>query len=540
MKSKKYSAIIIFFIIIQGIILINFFFCHHFDHAMFESDAASEVVLAESLAEEGSLALCNNWYYSTEVRIVYDHLIMAPLYKLTGSYLTTFAVTNIIIMILMFAAVMFCLTGLGMSVNGSMLGGLLMLIPYGSYRRYSPFAVFLGDCYYSFHLILSFLLLGLYFRWKKSENSKIIKWLNPIIIFVVAIGMGLSGLRYAMVLLLPLMIYEVMNFFIGNEQNLWKESCKAGGNIKKVIISLLPYAGYFIGFVISKKWISPAYGGKNFTQSAIASIGDLREQFLQVLLGFFQMFGFSMDHGKLLSVIGLFSLVCLGYLVLVIALLVDSLKQTDKILKDYALFSLIQFITDILLLMFIYNQDLGATIRYFWAGAFLLFLLPAVWLERRSGIKKRFVVLIAIGCLAVFMANNANLVMSYNINNRFVQSYGQSAIKNYYRNATPAEREGYISFLEENGLFYGYSTFWNANITTVLTENKVIIVGVNNDQWYSTFEWLTKKSYTDRENFPPQFYLLTGDEEATRLQNGWEMFGTEAYRDNKFVIYVSE
>ena len=46
-----------------------------------DSDISSEMVLANLLAEEGSV-LSQNWYYSTELRVLNTNLVFAPLFHI--------------------------------------------------------------------------------------------------------------------------------------------------------------------------------------------------------------------------------------------------------------------------------------------------------------------------------------------------------------------------------------------------------------------------------------------------------------------------
>ena len=99
------------------------------------------------------------------------------------------------------------------------------------------------------------------------------------------------------------------------------------------------------------------------------------------------------------------------------------------------------------------------------------------------------------------------------------------------------QREGYIKFLKDNNYIYGYATYWNANITTVLSEGTVRIAGVNNDETFSLYKWLTLREYEDIEQFCPEFVLLLNSEENERIEKGLPIGGVEVYRDDLFVIY---
>ena len=52
---------------------------------LLDSDMASDMIYANLLAKEGSF-LSTSWYYSTELRIITNHLVFAPLFLLTQDW----------------------------------------------------------------------------------------------------------------------------------------------------------------------------------------------------------------------------------------------------------------------------------------------------------------------------------------------------------------------------------------------------------------------------------------------------------------------
>ena len=48
---------------------------------IFDSDASSELVLAELLSRQGSI-LSSDWFYSTELRVLNTQLVYAPLFHI--------------------------------------------------------------------------------------------------------------------------------------------------------------------------------------------------------------------------------------------------------------------------------------------------------------------------------------------------------------------------------------------------------------------------------------------------------------------------
>ena len=52
---------------------------------LLDSDMASDMIYADLLRQEGSL-LSSNWYYSSEIRILSNHLFFTPLFYLTRDW----------------------------------------------------------------------------------------------------------------------------------------------------------------------------------------------------------------------------------------------------------------------------------------------------------------------------------------------------------------------------------------------------------------------------------------------------------------------
>ncbi len=71
-----------------------------------------------------------------------------------------------------------------------------------------------------------------------------------------------------------------------------------------------------------------------------------------------------------------------------------------------------------------------------------------------------------------------------------------------------------IELLEKNGLNYGYATYWNANILTLLSSSSVEVRDVNVDLEYPRKGWLNTDNlwYEDQPNQDRYFFLLSNSE----------------------------
>ncbi|MCR4860992.1 MAG: hypothetical protein K5884_00020, partial [Ruminococcus sp.] len=79
---------------------------------------------------------------------------------------------------------------------------------------------------------------------------------------------------------------------------------------------------------------------------------------------------------------------------------------------------------------------------------------------------------------------------------------------------------GLTEFLEDEGLSYGYATFWNANAITLLSDSNVKVRDVNIDQ-----NGVSKRIYQSSENWyldqegQKDYFLLTNPYEYQTLMD---------------------
>ena len=153
------------------------------------ADVSSDMVLAQLLNEEGSL-LSNNWYYSTELRLV-SHV---PVYQLGMLLFDSWhAVRTFAIAVL--------LAGAALSLIYVLRGvGLQKCAPYAATAIILPFSgaqdfLFVYGLCYTVWFIVTCLMLGLIFRLNQPKGRK--GRLFWIVLISVAGGMG--GLRMFMV-----------------------------------------------------------------------------------------------------------------------------------------------------------------------------------------------------------------------------------------------------------------------------------------------------------------------------------------------------
>ena len=109
------------------------------------------------------------------------------------------------------------------------------------------------------------------------------------------------------------------------------------------------------------------------------------------------------------------------------------------------------------------------------------------------------------------------------------------------RNAT---RKGYITYLLENHLDYGFATFWNANVTTELSNEVIEIAALPEsslDKGSNNFHlngWLSKKEFRNKNYHAGESFLLLTKEELEKAKAAGRAFAhnTPSYEDNDFIV----
>lgn len=78
--------------------------------------------------------------------------------------------------------------------------------------------------------------------------------------------------------------------------------------------------------------------------------------------------------------------------------------------------------------------------------------------------------------------------------------------------------EGVTDFLENNGLQYGYATFFNAEEYSILSNNKVRIRGVMfNEKEIMPYNWLTSSHFYEPDYYSGKTFLMISDAEMKRF-----------------------
>lgn len=206
------SNIYIFPVLFGACVLISLtYYKLNFGIGLMESDSASDIYYAYLLSEEGSI-ISNNWFFSTEIRILDNELVFALLFRLFPG-LGWWKIETI------GTAIMNGLLGLSGVLLAHQLGwghkSLWMfgftLLPYGTSGFY--YVVMHGCGYYVYAITQVFLILSLFFAIvNDGGKNKCWLWVKYILYLCCSWLAGIQGIRLLENLYVPLLLSSIVIF----------------------------------------------------------------------------------------------------------------------------------------------------------------------------------------------------------------------------------------------------------------------------------------------------------------------------------------
>ena len=485
-----------------------------------DSDMASEIMLAKECFTHKTF-WPRSWYYSTEFRLLNTQLIAAPLFAFTSSWITVKVVSAIILCFALPLSLWFLLGTLGVKTLWiKLLCTLFVFVPWS---RVMWGMVQFGN-YYIPHIAMSFVYIGFFLSLAYSELSEKKRKTFCILFFALAFISGASGIRYILNFQLPIAVaivscavYRLVNkkesfafsrFFIKDKPVFYA--------VMNIFVSAF---GYIVNSsVLSKLFYFLKYNDKKFN-----AIGDVN--FSDVYRAVFEIFGYHSD-ALVFGPAGINNVMLYIAFIFFIACFIVCIKKYESAHKRF--FFIITAVMIVLNSFAIIHIEYGE--RYFIPS--LVYCVPcfALFLESQtlSALKKYLVGL----SLSVVLIAGAFITYI-----DILTSDGNS------------DKRAVCRFLDDNYDF-GYATFWNANIFTMMTDGRLEFGNLYPDtidgvdyipEKFQCHLWLTPKRFyrDDYKSDEPIFFLVTQKEYAdspkrTVFKNGRQVYSDDFYRVFEF------
>ncbi|MCI9072572.1 MAG: hypothetical protein HFH80_07135, partial [Lachnospiraceae bacterium] len=168
-----------------------------------DSDMAAEMIFSRLLAQEGKWIATENWYYSTEFRVLYTQLVMVPLFHVLGDWHVIRVLTNLVTYLLLLGAYFYCMKPLKIQRSTVIFTSVILLLPFSeTFLTHMQ----LGNTY-MWHVILILMAFGMFLRLSQPREGGVPgRVAMGVLYMALSVVCGLSGVRYLLALQVPLCI----------------------------------------------------------------------------------------------------------------------------------------------------------------------------------------------------------------------------------------------------------------------------------------------------------------------------------------------
>ncbi|MCM1044690.1 MAG: hypothetical protein NC417_04195 [Candidatus Gastranaerophilales bacterium] len=502
------------------LICLNLFFHDHW----LDSDMAAEMIFSRLLAEKGHIFASQEWYYSTEFRFLYTHLVMGPLFRISDNWHVIRMVTNLVTYALMTASCFYVMKPLKMRRGSAAIVAAVLLLPFSETMMHH---MEMGNTY-PWHVILVFFVFGMYLRLAQRRQKGLSRWVLMAGYLALSVVCGVSGVRYLLALQCPLLMAAFWYLLISEEYQKFRADFGVSGDVltlgKKIwkserayylYYALLGAAGSVAGYGINVLWVSRQYIFQTYEGTNFIAVyqGVLGERLQNAFGSLIMLFGYIPDR-SVLSLRGIVTIISF----VMLAILVYCNVRVYKEQKGQRFFVELFFVTAFFLNVFVFVFTTSTMVPRYYLTLFAFALLGAAfYFEQRAFAWDKLVIGIMI-VLCLFVSTGKTVLS-------FV-----TTDKN-------ADKRAVAAFLEERYDF-GYATYWNGNIVTELTGGKVEVANILNPEGLQYFTWSTPMKYYREGYHEGTVFLLLETAEAAEYVDAKALeIGRKVYEDAGYVVY---
>ncbi len=434
--SKKND---LFFQIISAVILLIctagtiFFFRDHIQTNL-DSDEASEMILAKLLSKEGKI-ITENWYYSTEIRVLNTNIPFSLFFKFTDNWYHVRLFATITMYVILLITYYGLCSAYGIK-KYFLISAALLFIPFSS----DYYLFVLKGAYYFPHITFILLLLMLSEIYRKITEKK--KTALLVFSFLLSIILGMGGIRLLFIFFLPILITDIIISLWNNNDTDLKDG---------LFFSFAIFFGSAAGFLINSGILSRYYhfsswDGINFCEFDFGRTEDVLKAFLHAC---------GYKTGRVFSRQLLHNGITFVWIILTAVIIIYVIKNRKKCCSMLLRFSVLIAVSYFLLFSIYMLTDMQLTPRYFLPTVILAVPLAAIFINEISGKWKPEWIAVILVLLSI--TGGADY---------FLEEWNYRPNIEIRRIARDLVKTGYHS---------GYATFWNGNLMTELTNGQIEI-----------------------------------------------------------------
>lgn len=469
-KISVFAAVLIFAFVLCFLgseLYINQFLDYSAD-----SDNASELILANLLFQEKSI-LSVNWYYSTELRVLNTNLIFAPLFYFFTDWHMVRMVGTVIIHIIMLVSCYILCDKLGCRKMFP-LAGIMLIMP----LSYDYYNVVLRFPYYAPHISITFITLAL-MGYYAEQHSRLSDILILGSCFFLALLAGLGGARQVIVCFLPLFICACLLILPDIKTTLFADrNCFQA---RVLFFSFLCIVGCGAGYLINTRVLSSIYHFRVYDVHLTPFNIDNLKLFARSIP---VVFGYR--EGLMKPSIAFHT--CAAYTLPLISAVAAARglfrkKHANRLYRYLSMFYLCSI--GVLLLLYGFS-DMTFERRYLLPTTVIAYPLIACFIADLSHHKKW----LSAAVYAIVFAVSLGSGYCYYADRPF------PSVKSDHQMIEEA--------LMKKGYHYGYSTFWNANVLTELSDGAIEM---------HNFDYMITQAEGDINRSAPWLQLVKHDTE---------------------------
>ena len=483
---------------------------------LLDADMSSELILGKLLQQSGGI-LSNQWYYSTELRVLNTQLVYSFFFHLFDDWQTVRILGNVALYLILLGSYFFLCKRLKIERYFPLSAAVMLLPLSGPY-----FYILLYGTYYIPRVSMMFLIAGSILPVAGETRHSMGSVALGLLALLLSLALGLEGARMLLILFVPLAVLvaaETLIRVIANKSQKWSG--------KLLALRQDGFSRYF---------------GLSFFACLIAVAGYLINRYLLISIYPFEAYGgmtIKLTLGTIKrTVFNQLNLIGNGtwtvFLSLAIWLFIAFLFVWYLLRKDEKSLAKRRFIWLNILSWASYTAfncivSFGQT-EWHMVPAAVLFIPGVAIVLGDLPLRRAWRRVIWIGLSACFLYLS---LLGYST---FAQWMNRDATR------SSAAFNQMTEALLKDGYRNGFASFWDANILTELSDGAIDVWCVedfdeNTPRNPAIYDWLQKKSHdTDRPT--GKVFVVWNAEEYARLgKQGFSYLGKIVYQDDAFVVF---
>ena len=518
-KVLAYAASV-FFAVLSVTGVIYYIICP--SEAFFHADCSDTILWAQASYDSGTLF--NPDFGYAAMLPFGGTMLMVPFIGIFGVSMTTHHIGMVLFTALLFASVLFLCRSLKFSYPLSLTAlGIFASVLCSSAKLREIF--YEHVIYYSICVFIICVMLALFLRFKESfdegKTAKLIIVTFATVIFTACAS--LDGMQVIATGIVPVLMAAVIEVFFDKEKLLVKK------NRSSVYFCIIGGVSVIIGmFLLSvlDNGVSAGYAG---AYSSYSNMNEWLTNLQKFPEHWFSLFGVDAHYGmSLFSPESIVNMVRIAVAVIIVAVPFVALIFYNKFDFGSKILILTHF-SMTAVIMFGYIFGILSAVNWRLSPILctgIIVCIAAFRCAKDYIVPKRIAAVIM--CVLVLMSA---------ISFKTVAEMDKNGIVNN-------EKYNVIQYLKENGLNYGYATFWNSQVITVLSDSEVRAANVDvNENGIAPCPYQANRNWFKPQEGVDRYFVLLSDAEVNTLMStdDWAYFeSSDAERlvTDGYVIYV--